>query len=77
MAKKVKRPVRKAKEIRIAIPKGLEEYFKLNPRVVPKLPFPPGIWPIDAKILRRLDLNKLINNREFNKNYQVVITHKR
>ena len=56
------------------IPKELLVHFKKEMRVIPGWPPAPGYWPIDPRILLESGLLKsLVENPEFNKQYQVVI----
>lgn len=63
-------------EVRFTIPKVLHEAFAQEPRVLIKWR-PDGIWPIDPGLLRRTDLlDRLIEDREFNENFEIVIMRK-
>jgi hypothetical protein len=56
------------------VPPELAEVFKKEWRVIAPWPPAPGYWPIDARIL--LDgglLKRLVDNAEFQKQFQLVI----
>jgi hypothetical protein len=61
-------PVR---EIRLSIPKPVLEILAQEPRIVLKPA--PGLWPIDAKLLKSGLLEKLAADREFQEQYEVMI----
>lgn len=67
--------VPKPNEVRFIMPKRLMEQFSKEPRVLIKWR-PDGLWPVDPYLLRRIDWKKLATDREFNKNFEVVIMPK-
>lgn len=63
-------------EVRFTIPPRFLELFAQEPRVVIKWR-PDGLWPIGPEILRKTDLlQKLAADKEFNKNFEIVIMAK-
>jgi hypothetical protein len=60
---------------RFVIPKGIFEYLEEHPRII--IEPAPGFWPIDIAILRQSNiLEKLAADKEFNKNFEIVIMPK-
>ena len=59
------------RELRFVIPKSFLEVFTREPRFVIK-PFP-GLWPVDIKLLKSGLLEKLVIDKEFNENFEIVI----
>jgi hypothetical protein len=59
------------RELRFVIPKSFLEVFAREPRIVIK-PFP-GLWPVDIKLLKSGLLEKLVIDKEFNENFEIVI----
>jgi hypothetical protein len=60
------------REVRFTIPKPLLEVFAQEARFVLR-PLP-GLWPVDAKFLKSGLLEKLVADKEFNANFEIMIT---
>jgi hypothetical protein len=59
---------------KIHIPPVLHEVFGKEPRIVTKPGGSIGIWPVGPEILRNPALlQKLINDKEFNKEFDIAI----
>jgi len=60
--------------VQYTIPKELAAQFMKEWRVIPAWPPAPGYWPIEARILLESGLLKrLVDDAEFNKQFQIVI----
>ena len=60
---------------RFVIPKGIFEFLEEHPRII--IEPAPGLWPIDIAILRQSHfLDKLAADKEFSKNFEIVIMPK-
>jgi hypothetical protein len=59
------------REQRLSIPKSFLEVFAKEPRFVFKPS--PGLWPVDARILKSGVLDKLIADQEFNRDFEIMI----
>ena len=76
MAAARKLPTLEPTEVRFTIPPQFLELFAQQPRVVIKWR-PDGLWPIGPEILRRPELlQKLAADKEFNRNFEIVIMAK-
>ncbi len=72
MAAEKKALVSPTNELRVDLPPKLMEVFAQSPRIVIK-GHPAGLWPVDPAILKKIDLAKLIADKDFNANFEVVI----
>ncbi len=61
-------------ETRFTIPKAFLEAFVKEPRIILK-PWP-GLWPVDARLLKTGLLEKLLADQEFVANFDVMIVPK-
>jgi len=60
-------------ELRFKIPQVLLEGFTKEPYILLKK-YPPGIWPIDIRMLADSDMwKRLVDNKEFNEKFEIVI----
>ncbi len=65
------------RELHYTIPKELRQVFAKEWRVIGPWPPAPGYWPNDPRVLLEGGLlEKLAANREFTKQYQIVIMPK-
>ncbi len=64
-----------SREERFTIPKVLLESFAKEARIVLK-PLP-GLWPVDMKLLRSGMLEKLAADKAFQRDFEILIVHKR
>ena len=62
------------KELRFDIPPVLIKAFAENPRVVLKT-HPDGLWPVDFKVLPLLE--RMLKDKEFKENFEIVIMPRR
>lgn len=63
-------------QLRFNLPKVLLDEFVANPRIVMKNPAP-GLWPVDIRQLQNVEfIKKLAADRDFAKNFEIVIMPK-
>ena len=63
-----------SRKTRFTIPKKYAEIFAQELRIIVEPS--PGLWPVDAKLLRSGMLEKMVNDKEFNANFEIVIMQK-
>ena len=64
-------------ELRFKIPQVLLEGFTKEPYILLK-DCPIGLWPIDIRMLVESDMwKRLVDNKEFNENFEMVIMPRR
>jgi len=72
-----KPPIPEIAPKKFPIPPVLREVFGKEPRIVSKPGGTAGIWPVDMEILRNsVMLQKLLNDKEFNSNFEIAIIRK-
>ncbi len=61
---------------RIKLPKAILDQFQTDPRIIIKYN-PAGLWPLGPEMLRNAEfMKKVASDKEFQKNFEVVIMQK-